>query len=76
MHVNHGADIGPQAQDLSIQVVPDAGRQGAVEQPRGRDVGDDDVVGGHLLQRDLGVLGVGDAVGETGVGHTDGKIPQ
>src|SRR4029453_3714157 len=54
----------------------DACRHGAVQEPRGRDVGDDDVVERHLLQRHLGMLGVGHAVGKVRVGHADGKIPE
>src|SRR4030095_2735207 len=54
----------------------DARRHGAVQEPWGRDVGDDDVVERHLLQRHLGMLGVGHAVGKVRVGHADGKIPE
>src|SRR6266404_3687507 len=59
MDVDDRADVGPQAQDLAAQVVADARRHGAVQEPRGRDVGDDDVVERHLLQRHLGMLGIG-----------------
>jgi hypothetical protein len=76
MDVDDRADVGPQAQDLAVQVVADARRHGAVQEPRGRDVCDDDVVERHLLKRHLGMLGVGHAVGKVRVRHTDGKIPQ
>src|SRR5262249_61594216 len=47
-----------------------------VQEPRGRDVGDDHVLARHLLERHLGMLGVGHTVGEVGMRHADGKIPQ
>jgi hypothetical protein len=56
--------------------VADAGRHVAVEQRRRRDVRDHDVVDGHLLERHLGVLGVGDPVGEARVSGADGDVAE
>src|SRR5882724_4837431 len=76
MRVDDGVDVGPEPQDLAVQVVADAGRHAAVEQDRRRDVRDHDVVDGHLLERDLRVLGVGDAVGEARVRGADGDVAE
>ncbi len=76
MDVDDRVDVGPQPQDLPVQVVTDARRHRPVQQRRRGDVGDHHVVEGHLLERDLGVLGVGDAVGEIGMGHPEGEVAE
>ena len=76
MGMDDSMDVGPEPQDLAVQVVADAGRHVAVEQSRRRDVGDHDVVDGHLLERHLGVLGVGDPVGEARVSGADGNVAE
>ena len=75
MHVDHRADVGAQAQDLAIEVVADAGHARAVEQAAGRDFGDDDVLDPHLLERDLRMLGVGDAVRMIGMRARIAMLP-
>ena len=76
MDVDHRADVGPEAQDLPVQVVADAGHRLADQQPAGRDIGHHDVVEGHLFERDLGVLGVGDAVREAGRANPDRHVAE
>ena len=76
MSMDDGVDVGPQPQDLAIQVVADAGRHVAAEQSRRRDVGDHDVVNGHLLERHLRVLGVGNPVWEARVRGADGNVAE
>ena len=50
MHVDHGIDVGAQAQDLPIELVADAGLDAAVEQPPARYVGDHHMLELHLLE--------------------------
>src|SRR5262245_59581148 len=76
MGVDDSTDVGPEPQNLAVQVVANAGRHVTVEQRGRRDVRDHDVVDGHLLERHLGVLGVGDAVGEALVGSADGNVAE
>ena len=66
MDVDHRVDVGPQAEDLAVELMAHARRHVAVEQPAGGHVGDHDVVARHLLERDPGVLGVDHAVVEAG----------
>jgi hypothetical protein len=64
VHVDGGADVGPQAQDLAAEIMADAGHALAPHDAAGRHVGDDDVLELHLLERDLGMLGVSEPVWE------------
>jgi hypothetical protein len=59
--VDDRVDVGPQAQDLAIELMADARRPGAVQQPGADDLGDDEMVERRLLEGDAGVLGVDDA---------------
>ena len=75
MGVDHRADVGAAGAGSRGSGYGRRSSAWCRAEPRGRDVGDDDVVERHLLQRHLGMLGVGHAVGKVGMGHADGKIP-
>lgn len=64
MHMDGGVDVGPQTQDLAAEIVADAGHAVAPQDAAGRNVGDDDVLELHLLERDFGMLGIGKPVRE------------
>lgn len=62
MDMDNRVDIGAKAQDLSIEIVSDTGDPLAMQKPAGGDIGDHQVIRAHLLERDLGMLGIGDPV--------------
>ena len=76
VHVDGGVDVGPQAQDLAAEIVPDRGHARAVQDVRRRHLGDHEVFLAHLLERDLRRLGVGDAMWMVGVRHAHHDVAQ
>src|SRR5436189_158390 len=76
MPMDHGADVGAQAQDLAVEIVADAGGDAAMDEIAGDHVGDDDVLDRHLLERHARMLGIGEPVRIGRMRHADGDVAE
>ena len=76
MDMDDRVDVGPEPENLAVEVVADTRHRLAVEQPACRDIGDDDVVRGHFLKGNFRMLGIGHAMLEVRMRLADHHVSE